>query len=249
MSKRWVRCLLAGAMLALTVGSAQAYVAFDNLNNADFGASQPGSIPVQTGYSPDTFDLTTTGNMFGQAFTATGPATLVDVVLRLATNSLYTQSTNGTLAVSVWDDTNAFTIGAPGTKLYDFTGTEPTSTIYADITFTAPANSSVTAGNTYWVVVSTTGDRIYDWAFNSPADQPYVLDPTRNAWYNNATAQNSSVDLNTLTFDNTVWDASNANDQPFQMQVDAVPEPSTYALLVISLGVVGYARKRMNNKE
>ena len=246
MSKRWVRCLLAGAMLALTVGSAQAYVAFDTLTIPEAGfASQPGSIPVQTGYKPDTFDLTTTGNMFGQAFTATGNATLVDVVLRLAINSLYAQSTNGTLAVSVWDATNTSTIGAPGTKLYDFTGTAPTSINYTDITFTAPANSTVTAG-TYWVVVSTTGDRIYDWSF---ADTPYVLDPTRNSWFNNTTAQNSSVDLNTLTFDNTVWDASNANDQPFQMQVDAVPEPSTYALLVISLGVVGYARKRMNNKE
>jgi hypothetical protein len=33
------------------------------------------------------------------------------------------------------------------------------------------------------------------------------------------------------------------------MQVDTVPEPSTYALLLISLGVVGYARKRMTTKE
>ena len=31
-------------------------------------------------------------------------------------------------------------------------------------------------------------------------------------------------------------------------QQTAVPEPSTYALLCISLGVVGYARKRMNKK-
>ena len=31
-------------------------------------------------------------------------------------------------------------------------------------------------------------------------------------------------------------------------QPSAVPEPSTYALLCISLGVVGYARKRMVRK-
>ena len=31
-------------------------------------------------------------------------------------------------------------------------------------------------------------------------------------------------------------------------QSNAVPEPSTYALLCISLGVVGYARKKMNKK-
>ena len=41
---------------------------------------------------------------------------------------------------------------------------------------------------------------------------------------------------------------------PFIMQVNAtqnsvVPEPSTYALLCISLGVVGYARKRMAKSE
>ncbi len=41
---------------------------------------------------------------------------------------------------------------------------------------------------------------------------------------------------------------------PFIMQVNvtettAVPEPSTYALLCLSLGVVGYARKRMVSKE
>ena len=29
---------------------------------------------------------------------------------------------------------------------------------------------------------------------------------------------------------------------------NAVPEPSTYALLCISLGVVGYARKRMGKQ-
>lgn len=33
------------------------------------------------------------------------------------------------------------------------------------------------------------------------------------------------------------------------IQYEAVPEPSTYALLVISLGVVGFARKRMTSKE
>ena len=32
------------------------------------------------------------------------------------------------------------------------------------------------------------------------------------------------------------------------IQYEAVPEPSTYALLVISLGVVGYARRRMTSK-
>ena len=33
------------------------------------------------------------------------------------------------------------------------------------------------------------------------------------------------------------------------IQYEAVPEPSTYALLVIGLGMVGYARKRMTSKE
>lgn len=32
----------------------------------------------------------------------------------------------------------------------------------------------------------------------------------------------------------------------FELQASAVPEPSTYLLLAVSLGVIGYARKRMN---
>ena len=39
--------------------------------------------------------------------------------------------------------------------------------------------------------------------------------------------------------------SSEANINGIQLQALAVPEPSTYALLCISLGVVGYARKKM----
>jgi hypothetical protein len=51
----------------------------------------------------------------------------------------------------------------------------------------------------------------------------------------------NSVDIQT-TADAGTYQLNN-------IQYEAVPEPSTYALLVISLGVVGYARKRMTKKE
>ena len=70
----------------------------------------------------------------------------------------------------------------------------------------------------------------------------------------------SSVDTSTgsfqlintgLYFDTiTIQATPSAGTYQFNnIRYDAVPEPSTYALLVISLGVVGYARKRMNSKE
>jgi hypothetical protein len=39
-----------------------------------------------------------------------------------------------------------------------------------------------------------------------------------------------------------------ANINGMQLDATAVPEPSTYILLGIALGVVGYARKRMNKQ-
>jgi len=58
---------------------------------------------------------------------------------------------------------------------------------------------------------------------------------------------------NALTFNGTSWTTTGPPAVAFQMGLTsspaAVPEPSTYALLCISLGVVGYARRRMAKRE
>jgi hypothetical protein len=48
----------------------------------------------------------------------------------------------------------------------------------------------------------------------------------------------------------SVWDTRSSDQVQGQyvLEYDAVPEPSTYVLLVLSLGVVGYVRKRMQQQ-
>jgi len=48
-----------------------------------------------------------------------------------------------------------------------------------------------------------------------------------------------------ITPDTYTWTLTNNDSVTLNINVSTVPEPSTYALLCISLGVVGYARKKM----
>jgi hypothetical protein len=115
-------------------------------------------------------------------------------------------------------------------------------------------NPTVLAANTdYWVVLSATGTGEFGWAnvqqFDSVNPNLQVMQFTASTIWQSAT---NSFSGGIPVLDGTGLPAQSVNnDFPYVMAMDAsaVPEPSTYVLLMISLGVVGYARKRMTTKE
>jgi PEP-CTERM motif len=166
---------------------------------------------------------------------------LVDVQLLLSATSAGGQNdpiigiyANNT--ISNKPDTSNAALAVLGSKTPAITGSA------AVITFTSAAGNVGLAANTnYWVVATATSGS-YDWATTTAA--PSLVDPN-NAWAP-ATAKrsySSSVN-NPLTSD---WSQSPSSSfLNMKIESQTVPEPTTYALLGISLGVIGFARKRMN---
>ena len=258
MSKQWIRCLMAGAMLALSVGSAQAATVFSNLNNP--------SVDIGTNIGPIvgtamTFDTVLGGpsNVLAQSFIA--PASfaginnkLADVFLRFGLNP-DTGANAAAPLVNLWADDG--TGSAPvitTTPLATFTMQGTLNTDILDRKF-IPDNPfffpTTTTATTYWIsFASPNSTTAIDWSVTDATAVNGV-----NATY---TYSFTGVAANAFVFfadygapapygsDPTQFTGNNG--QIYQMQVDTVPEPSTYALLLISLGVVGYARKRMTTK-
>ena len=236
MTKQWVRCLLVGAMLALSVGSAQAVVKFDNL---------PLLATIPSAGQSQTADADGNQMYLAQSFTTdAGP------YLGIGSITLYMDlNTTGTgnAQVSLWSDNPLYstTTPVPLNQLSVLTSPAAINTM-GNYTFTSPG-VALLANTTYWVVLSSTGTAVFDWGYTDMT----VTNPLgpNNAWYPIDPA--NVPNFVTAPFAEAYVDGQNWGSDitmPFQMQVDAVPEPSTYALLVISLGVVGYARKKMNLK-
>jgi hypothetical protein len=224
MSKQWLRCLLAGAMLALSVGSAQAATVFDNLGD------------LIESYSNTTLD-TWSGQSFITSASPQGSWQVNSITLRMLQ-----WSGTGAPVVSIYtDDPFAspprLQVGPLASVGGAYTPGTGVTNVLQNIVFT-PATPVVLPSNTpYWVVLSATGTANYGW-------QNTLTFTNGSAWYSPIYGDGPPLPLG----EGASW--SNLSDQPYQMAMDAtgVPEPSTYALLMISLGVVGYARKRMNNK-
>ena len=86
------------------------------------------------------------------------------------------------------------------------------------------------AAGTYWLAVQSNAPNNNSYSYFAgqvPNPTAYYADKALGIWIGHASGSQANLPLR---LDGT----------------SAVPEPSTYALLCISLGVVGYARKRMN---
>ena len=98
--------------------------------------------------------VTTSGASIAQGFTtgsATGGYTLTSIDLVIESNPTETQ--RDTIRAQLWSHATG---GVPDSKLYDLT--VPAHQISAGtVTFTAPANTTLDANTTYWMVAYTTG--------------------------------------------------------------------------------------------
>ena len=209
-------------MLALSVGSAQAVVVYTNLGEATW---------IGGGSTATSF---ANGSALAQSFT-----TDANYYKLNSATLLMNQSEGASVAnVTIWsDDTlgGAFPAGmgdGPLAQLFALNTTAVTTLgLY---TFNAPTYFELAPNSTYWVVLASSNNiGTFNW---EATESTASTGPVTSVSFANGIPGNWTVADNSLG--------------PYKMELDAttVPEPSTYALLVISLGVVGYARKRMNTK-
>lgn len=226
MSKRWIRTLLVGAMLAIGVGSAQASLLYNNLPDSPSLGDNPsmGTSTTLNGYF-DAVGFTVDSSSYYQ----------ITAVTLLMKDWAGVSSP----VVSLWSDSNG---EGPGTQLGTFSNPAPsipTGNLATPglVSFNATSNLIVNPLGSYWITLSgadITGD--FGWSFTD-ATVPSGLWDTHVFIDNGVFAAGTPYTI----------DAA----QPYQMEItaNAVPEPSTYILLTISLGAIGFARKRMSKKE
>jgi hypothetical protein len=141
--------------------------------------------------------------------------------VNLTATLLMSQTTSGSPQVAIWSGS----LSQPLSLITTLSLASSFSGTLANTTFTA-SGVTLPQSNTYWVTLTApTGQ--YDWSTANGG--------TGGIYYNG-----------------TIWQNI---QQPgsFQMKLVSspatVPEPSTYALLCISLGVVGFVRKKMVKSE
>ncbi len=211
--------LLVTAILVMGFGSTWASVVYDGITNKPSDGVEP-IVP---------------GNRLAQEFTTnTSPLGLDSVTLLM--------DGAGKAEVSIFTNNNS--------------GADVPGSLVGTLVSPASYNSSVLTGTvftasglvlnlhtTYWVVMNVpTG--AFNWSYARFENSPVLYDTTKyGAWYNDP--PNSFLN-------NSNWINLTDFTAPLQMTINAsnaVPEPSTYVLLVIALGAVGFARKKMNRRE
>jgi PEP-CTERM motif len=117
---------------------------------------------------------------------------------------------------------------------YNQTGSEMGHLYYTDFGLTQGSGGGVTGVDSVNQLPFENIKPFWYWSGTEYADG------TNNAWYfvTSIGLQNATLKENAGGYTLAV--------RPGQILLSAVPEPSTYFLLCIGLGVVGYARRRMN---
>jgi hypothetical protein len=152
-----------------------------------------------------------------QGFTAASPNLSVQSV------GLWLFGTGGSATVGIYSN-NA---GVPGTLLHTSSSQAIGSKSLYQFSF---SGANLSNGSTYWIVPQTAGEISWYLAGSAPG----VQNASGYAYFDAAQDTGSG------------WTGIEANDA-FSVSVQAVPEPSTYALAALGLGVAGFVRARRRN--
>lgn len=169
-------------------------------------------------------------NWLAQGFTVGGTNTTVTSV----TLGLF-DANSTSVNLSIYAGGTAGPTGSPlGTSTQAVASLTP-----ALQTFNFSPNVTLNSGSPYWIVASTSeASGLFNWAFNDAGDFGAVQNSS--GW--TAVANQTRLSSNS----GATWANSGVN-RPASFSINAVaavPEPSTYALAAIGLGVAGFVRAR-----
>lgn len=130
--------------------------------------------------------------------------------------------------------------GVPGSRLARLTGANPTGNGLVEYTYTAPANTKLSANKKYWLV--TSGVDTY------PADYFLGTRASGDTGYTGLPGWSCGAGLTGSPDQGADWYSfPNERNPMFQLNVgpaDPVPEPGQWALMgVTALGIAGYAAR------
>lgn len=162
-----------------------------------------------------------------QQFTTNNQSySLISVTLLMQRNS-----GSGEATVEIWSNSG----GDPGSQMYSFNGAGTYFPTLTNTSFIAPAGGILAANSTYWLVLKGDAANEFGWSYSS-------IDSGSGFGFSTEWRMG---EVGKLDF----W--SGSNTQPFQMQlnVQAVPEPSSMVLLGMGMSAMGMAyRRRMKRK-
>lgn len=220
MKTRLVASTLVAAILCM-VGSrsATADVVFGNLGSTGGNSLSGASSVIGPGDPSESW--------IAQGFN-TGTSTKLS--LESITLGLGTLLESATATVSIYS--NSF--GAPGTSLFTSSSVVIPSGPQATYTFSF-SGASLAAGTSYWILPSA-GVAWFQ-AVNVPAGAATPQEQNASGY-----SYTQSIESDTVDIVPGSW--SGASSNRFAVSVQAVPEPSTYALAAVGLGLAGFVRAR-----
>ena len=214
--------LLVAVLVALGPANSWAALVYDSISG------QTSSFSTELVYSTD---------LLAQQFTTSADHLHLDsVTLFMDQVSGYP----GTAVVSIYSDNGA---NAPGVLVANGLLSDPVTypTTLSPVVFSA-SNLLLSGLTRYWVVFQAQNSGRFEWSETQATTGytgfgPWTGDPP--FYYINTTNDGKITD----SFDSPFEMAINASNPP------TVPEPSTYVLLGIALGVVGFARMKINRSQ
>ena len=236
--KRTILSLITLLMLTLTVAvSAQASIIFNTLDSSGAaGTNITGSTSI--------------GQFYGTSFDLKGATAVVNsVTFNLKENS----GTNVTFVAGICS--SLLTSNQPTAWVADLGAATATTPTFSPYVFTPASPVNLASDMRYWIMLGS-NTMTYQGAFqvsNTPSDSianPHITVGGPYRW--RTSGQDSTVSsLQNITLTGNGGSPSRAlySLDSRVSSPSAVPEPSTYALLCISLVVVRYARRRMSRSE
>ncbi len=205
-------------------------------------SARAGSVVLITNLDPNSFPVTTVSPtaVTGQSFVAGTSMLLAQVKIELDPNNLPTSAPSLVIKDSVPAvDANSQNFYAPNAIVYTGLTLSSTDTDTGILTYSATSPFMMTEGVNYWLVATPTGaDTGLTWSFtqsgNPSTIDGYTIQPNDASFYSNPD--------NSLTYVNP-----GEGVQLFQIDAQAVPEPSSISLAVIAVCALCALEYRRNH--